>query len=85
MNSKPKLSRISITVPENTVEALDQKIVEEHYESRSQAIVDMLAHPERWPLMKANGREFVESVRNWRNSVANYQAPYESILDGSHA
>ena len=51
----------------------------------SQAIVDMLAHPERWPLMKANGREFVESVRNWRNSVANYQAPYESILDGSHA
>lgn len=51
----------------------------------SQAIVDMLAHPERWPLMKANGREFVDSVRNWRNSVANYQAPYESILDGSHA
>jgi glycogen(starch) synthase len=51
----------------------------------SQAIVDMLAHPERWPLMKANGREFVESVRNWRNSVANYQAPYQSILDGSHA
>ena len=51
----------------------------------SQAIVDMLAHPERWPLMKANGREFVESVRNWRNSVANYRAPYESILDGSHA
>lgn len=51
----------------------------------SQAIVDMLAHPERWPLMKANGREFVESVRNWRNSVANYQAPYERILNGSHA
>ncbi|MCY6410879.1 MULTISPECIES: ribbon-helix-helix protein, CopG family [Acinetobacter] len=44
MNSKPKLSRISITVPENTVEALDQKIVEEHYESRSQAIVDMINH-----------------------------------------
>lgn len=40
--TKPKLTRISITVPENTVEALDQKIVEEHYESRSQAIVDMI-------------------------------------------
>lgn len=51
----------------------------------SQAIVDMLAHPERWPLMKANGREFVESVRNWRNSVANYRLPYESILNGGHA
>ncbi|MCU4413919.1 ribbon-helix-helix protein, CopG family [Acinetobacter sp. WU_MDCI_Axc73] len=42
MLTKPKLTRISITVPENTVEALDQKIVEEHYESRSQAIVDMI-------------------------------------------
>ncbi|WP_343581699.1 transcriptional regulator, partial [Acinetobacter sp.] len=28
--------------PEKTVEALDQTIVEEHYESRSQAIVDMI-------------------------------------------
>lgn len=42
MNARPKLTRISITVPEKTVEALDQTIVEEHYESRSQAIVDMI-------------------------------------------
>jgi CopG family nickel-responsive transcriptional regulator len=40
--SKPKLARISITVPERTVDALDQKIVDQHYESRSQAIVDMI-------------------------------------------
>ncbi|MPW45085.1 CopG family ribbon-helix-helix protein [Acinetobacter guerrae] len=40
--AKPKLTRISITVPEDTVTSLDQKIVEEHYESRSQAIVDMI-------------------------------------------
>ncbi|MFT4021237.1 MAG: transcriptional regulator [Acinetobacter sp.] len=39
---KPKLTRISITVPEETVIALDQKIVEQQYESRSQAIVDMI-------------------------------------------
>jgi PEP-CTERM/exosortase A-associated glycosyltransferase len=51
----------------------------------SQAIVEMLAHPERWPLMKANGREFVESVRNWRNSVANYRSAYEHVLNGGHA
>jgi PEP-CTERM/exosortase A-associated glycosyltransferase len=51
----------------------------------AQAIVDMLAHPERWPQMRANGREFVESVRNWRNSVANYQAAYENVLNGSDA
>ena len=39
---KNKLARISITVPELTVDALDQKIVDQHYESRSQAIVDMI-------------------------------------------
>lgn len=39
---KAKLARISITVPETTVQALDQKIVDQHYESRSQAIVDMI-------------------------------------------
>ena len=40
--SKVKLARISITVPEDTLRALDQRIVEEHYENRSQAIVDMI-------------------------------------------
>ena len=39
---KNKLARISITVPETTLNALDEKIVEQHYESRSQAIVDMI-------------------------------------------
>jgi CopG family nickel-responsive transcriptional regulator len=39
---KQKLARISITVPETTLQALDQKIVDQHYESRSQAIVDMI-------------------------------------------
>ena len=39
---KTKLARISITVPETTLNALDQKIVDQHYESRSQAIVDMI-------------------------------------------
>lgn len=39
---KQKLARISITVPEQTLNTLDQKIVEQHYESRSQAIVDMI-------------------------------------------
>jgi len=39
---KQKLARISVTVPESTLAALDQRIVEEHYENRSQAIVDMI-------------------------------------------
>ena len=39
---KTKLARISITLPDATLTALDQKIVDQHYESRSQAIVDMI-------------------------------------------
>lgn len=42
--TKPKLARISITLPELTLLELDQKIVDQHYESRSQAIVDMIHH-----------------------------------------
>lgn len=46
----------------------------------SQAILDMLQHRARWPELRANGRQFVESVRNWRNSVAHYEAPYKALL-----
>ncbi|WP_332740842.1 TIGR04063 family PEP-CTERM/XrtA system glycosyltransferase [Hydrogenophaga sp.] len=44
------------------------------------AILDMLQNRARWPELRANGRQFVESVRNWRNSVANYEAPYKALL-----
>jgi hypothetical protein len=37
---------------------------------------DMLAHRDRWPAMRTAGRHFVEDVRNWKNSVANYKAVY---------
>ena len=44
------------------------------------AILDMLDHRDRWPQLRANGRRFVESVRNWFNSVAHYEAPYQALL-----
>ncbi|WP_027994483.1 TIGR04063 family PEP-CTERM/XrtA system glycosyltransferase [Simplicispira psychrophila] len=43
------------------------------------ALLDLLAHPEHWPALRANGRHFVESVRNWRNSAFHYQAVYEAV------
>lgn len=46
----------------------------------SEAILDMLQHRARWPELRANGRRFVETVRNWRNSVASYEAPYKALL-----
>ena len=45
----------------------------------ARALLDLLASPQIWPSLKANGRAFVESVRNWRNSVANYKPAYERM------
>lgn len=46
------------------------------------ALLELLEHPERWPALRANGRHFVESVRNWRNSAQHYQAVYEAVTKG---
>ncbi len=45
----------------------------------AKALLDLLNNPASWPALRANGRHFVESVRNWRNSVANYKPVYESL------
>ena len=45
----------------------------------AEAVLDMLDHRERWPAMRAAGRHFVEDVRNWKNSVANYAAVYRRL------
>lgn len=45
----------------------------------AQAIIELFDNCPHWPELKANGRRFVESVRNWRNSVANYQTPYLTL------
>ena len=46
------------------------------------AIAALLAQPQKWPVLKNAGREYVEKVRNWRNSVANYAPVYERLARG---
>lgn len=41
-NSKDKISRISVSLPENLLSQFDQMVQEREYESRSQAIADVL-------------------------------------------
>lgn len=41
-NTKDKLSRISISLPESLLQQFDQMVDEREYESRSQAIADVL-------------------------------------------
>ncbi|WP_153116974.1 TIGR04063 family PEP-CTERM/XrtA system glycosyltransferase [Rhodocyclus tenuis] len=43
------------------------------------ALLQLLNDKDHWPVLKANGRHFVEQVRNWRNSVAAYVAPYQRL------
>ena len=45
----------------------------------AEAIVELLNNRQHWPELKANGRRFVENVRNWRNSVANYRSSYLTL------
>ena len=46
----------------------------------AQALLGLLNNPALWPVLKANGRAYVEGVRNWKSSVANYVRPYDQIV-----
>ncbi|MFY7863784.1 TIGR04063 family PEP-CTERM/XrtA system glycosyltransferase [Roseateles sp.] len=47
----------------------------------AEAVLQLLAQPERWPILRAQGRKFVEQERNWANSVANYPAVYAALTN----
>lgn len=42
-------------------------------------IAELVELKKDWPKFHAAGRHYVEEVRNWKNSVANYPAVYERI------
>lgn len=50
-------------------------------ESLAEAIVKLLQEPERWAQLRAAGRKFVETERNWTKSIANYSDPYAALTD----
>jgi PEP-CTERM/exosortase A-associated glycosyltransferase len=48
-------------------------------EALAAAVLALLARREDWPLLRAAGRHFVETERNWARSVANYRAVFERL------
>lgn len=42
-------------------------------------IGELVERKEEWPKFHKEGRYYVEQVRNWKNSIANYPAVYEKI------
>lgn len=45
------------------------------------AILDLLDKKASWQSMRDAGRHYVESERNWKNSVANYISPYKKLVE----
>lgn len=44
------------------------------------AIEKLISNKDSWQKLKENGREFVENVRSWENSVANYKDIYSRLV-----
>lgn len=51
----------------------------------AEQVLALLAQPQRWPEMRAEGRRFVESERNWAASVARYRPVYAALSKGKAA
>jgi len=49
------------------------------------AVLGLLANEAVWPSLRANGRRFVESERNWARSVSRYPAVYERLIAAAGA
>jgi len=49
-------------------------------EDLARQALDALNLPDKGAAIRANGRRFVEEVRNWDNSIANYKQIYSSAL-----
>ena len=49
-------------------------------EALATVVLKLLAEQQRWPLLRAAGRRFVETERNWAASVALYRHAYAGVL-----
>jgi len=46
----------------------------------SEKIATLIEQKEQWPTIVRNGRDYVENVRNWKNSVNNYLPLYQGLV-----
>jgi PEP-CTERM/exosortase A-associated glycosyltransferase len=51
----------------------------DNVDALAQAAIRLLQQPELWPTLIAQGREFVETQRNWTVSVAKYAPLYQAL------
>ena len=53
--------------------------------SLADTVAGLVRAPDTWPRLRAAGRQFVETERNWTVSIANYRLPYQNLLKGRTA
>ncbi|MBI5752060.1 MAG: glycosyltransferase, exosortase A system-associated [Hydrogenophilales bacterium] len=51
-------------------------------QSLADKVLGLLHSTEHWPALKQAGRQFVETERNWKVSVARYRNVYQTVLAG---
>jgi PEP-CTERM/exosortase A-associated glycosyltransferase len=49
-------------------------------QSLTDKVLSLLHSTGQWPALKQAGRRFVETERNWKTSVARYQAVYDDLM-----
>jgi PEP-CTERM/exosortase A-associated glycosyltransferase len=54
-------------------------------DSLANTIVDLVSAKETWPALRAAGRRFVETERNWTESIARYRLPYQEVIGRNDA
>jgi PEP-CTERM/exosortase A-associated glycosyltransferase len=50
----------------------------------ARTVIGLFDQPDQWPVLKANGRHFVETERNWKASVTRYKQVYEDAKARRH-
>ncbi|TDP06536.1 PEP-CTERM/exosortase A-associated glycosyltransferase [Roseateles asaccharophilus] len=50
----------------------------------ARAVLGLLSRPHTWDALRAQGRRFVETERNWARSVSNYVQPYTRLSEPRH-
>lgn len=53
-------------------------------EALARAVLGLLSRPHTWDALRAQGRRFVETERNWARSVSNYVQPYTRLSEPRH-
>ena len=51
----------------------------------AKTVLWLVSQKDQWQLLKDNGRNFVETERNWKTSISRYKPIYQSLIENNCA